>query len=194
MGRECDTAATLWRPCPVDSFGSGSRGCPSRRDDAFDDRGAGPVWGASARRVSLLRTPRARALLVLGVGGVATALLKLAAWTYTDVLWFRELGYEDVFWTTLKWRILAQGLVGFGTASFLLANFALVDRVMAGHAGTAVVGRPVVTLWRQRWLIYPLVATAGGRASKARWPAASWQTLLLWVIAGASASRPAVPS
>ena len=134
---------------------------------------------ASKSGVSLWRTPRTRALLLLGSAGGTVALVALTARIYTDVLWFRELGHEDVFWTTLKWKLLAEGVVGLGTASFLLLNFAVVDWVMAWHDGATVRG-PVTLIRRQRRLIYPLVAIGCGVVSSQRWPDVNWQHLLLW--------------
>lgn len=135
---------------------------------------------APARPTSLWRTPRTRALLLLGSVGGIVALVALTARVYTDVLFFRELGHEDVYWTTLKWKLLAEGVVGLGTASFILANFAIVDLVMSRHA-EANVPRPVELVWRHRRLIYPLVAMGSGVVSSARWSNVGWQHLLLWV-------------
>ena len=84
------------------------------------------------RPLSLWRTPRTRALLLLGtVGGIAT-LLWLTAQIFTELLWFRELRHPEVYWTTLEWKLLAGGVVALGTVTALLVNFAVVDLVMAG--------------------------------------------------------------
>ena len=79
----------------------------------------------------LWRTPRSRSLLLLGTLAVVGAACRCSAHVYTDLLWFRELGQEDVFWTTLKWKLLAHGVPGFGTACFVLVNLAVVERAMA---------------------------------------------------------------
>ena len=136
---------------------------------------------AHARRVSLWRTPRTRALLLLGTVGGAFALIAVAAQIYTDLLWYRELGHEDVFWTTLRWRLMAKGVVGLGTASFLLLNFAVVDRIMARRAGAEAVRSPIAVIWSQRRLVYPVVAIALGVLNATRWSNVSWGHLLLWV-------------
>ena len=88
-------------------------------------------------RVSLWRTPRSRSLLLVGALAALTVAVALAARVYTDALWFQEVGREDVFWTTLKWKLLARGLPGFGTACFVLANLVAVERAMAAHAPRA---------------------------------------------------------
>jgi uncharacterized membrane protein (UPF0182 family) len=117
--------------------------------------------------VSLWRTPRTRALLAVGTIGVAVALVTLAAHVYTNALWFRELGEERVFWTTLKWRLLPPAFVGLGTTCLLLVNFAIVERI----AGASVhVGR----------IVYRLAAIAGGVIGLQLRPAGLSQLLLLW--------------
>jgi uncharacterized membrane protein (UPF0182 family) len=142
------------------------------------------TWDPTASRVSLWRVPRTRALLLLGTLGGTAALLALWAQIYTDLLWFRELGHEDVFWTTLKWKLMAKGAVGLGTASFLLLNFAVVDRVMARRGNAATAREPIGVIWRHRRLIYPLVAIGCGALFTLRWPSVNWQHLLLWVHRG----------
>lgn len=124
----------------------------------------------SSRRTSFWRTPRSRSLLLLGVLGALAGALALGAHAYTDLLWFRELGQEDVFWATLKWKVLGHGVPAFGTACFLLANLVAVERVMVAHAPL----RPV------RLLLYPVVAVAGGVIS-GQWRAdGAWRLLALW--------------
>src|SRR5215211_2124074 len=74
-------------------------------------------------RVSLWRTPRTRALLLLGTLGVVGGVFALVARFYTDLLWFQELGVVGVYLDTLRWKILAAGVVGLGTTCFVLLNF-----------------------------------------------------------------------
>ena len=98
-------------------------------------------------RASLWRTPRTRALLLLGTVGLTVEAIKLLAGIYVNLLWFNELGQRSVYWTTLKWKVIAGGVTGFGTAGCLLLNFAIVDRVMASRARTAELPRPLAALW-----------------------------------------------
>jgi uncharacterized protein len=117
----------------------------------------------------LWRTPRARSLLALGVLVALAGLVSLLAHVYTDVLWFRELGHERAFWTTLKWQALGRALPAFGTACFLIWNFAGVERIVASHAPL----RP------HRRLAYPAAAVLAGLI--ALWlSAGTWQLLALW--------------
>jgi uncharacterized protein len=137
-----------------------------------------------APHVSLWRTPRTRALLVLGTLGGAYGLLVLWAQIYTDLLWFHELGHEDVFWTTLKWKLIAKGLVGLGSASFLLLNFGVVESIMARQASARVLPARLLAVWRQRRLVYLVIAVGCGFVNTTRWPNVSWQHLLLWAHRG----------
>jgi uncharacterized protein len=123
----------------------------------------------SARRISLWRTPRSRSLLLVGALAALTGAVALAAHVYTDALWFKEVGHEDVFWATLRWKVLGRGIAGFGTACFLLANFAAVERAMAAHAPQ----RPA------RVVAYAAAAVAAGVISSERAEGA-WRLLALW--------------
>lgn len=122
-------------------------------------------------------------LLLLGTVGGALGAALLTARIYTDLLWFDELGHEDVFWTTLKWKLLAGGVVGLGTASFLLLNLAVAEWVIS-RAGPRDLRGPAALLWRYRRLTFPVVAVAAGVVSTARRPEAGWQQLLLWIHRG----------
>ncbi len=154
----------------------------NQRPDAPPPRPRTPKQKPPRRR-PLWRTPRIRALLVLGSIGGSVALIAFTAQVYTDVLWFRELGQEQVLWTTLSWKLLAEGVVGLGTASCLLLSFAVVDQVMALHVEATPPPR-VAVIWRQRRLLYPLAAIACGVLSSMRWPNVGWQHVVLWMHRG----------
>ncbi len=124
----------------------------------------------SRQSVSLWRTPRARSLLLVGIAAALSSGVALAAHIYTDLLWYRELGHEAAFWTTLKWQVLGRGVPGFGTACFLLANFGVVERVMA----------PYEPLRPLRRLAYPVAAAVGAAVAGAWRGAGNWQLLALW--------------
>jgi uncharacterized protein len=130
-------------------------------------------------RISLWRTPRARSLLALGVLAVVVTIVALAARVHTDLLWFHELSQERVLWTTLKWRILARGVPGFGTACLALLNFAIAERVLARHAPLRPHGL----------LAYPAAALAAGVVSAAWWADGAWRLLALWSGRGAFGAR-----
>ncbi|MDA0159905.1 UPF0182 family protein [Solirubrobacter ginsenosidimutans] len=73
---------------------------------------------------SLWRTPRTRALLLVGTLGLLGAIATLVARVYTDALWFGEVGQPSVYWSALAWRVLPVAFTGLGTACFVLANLA----------------------------------------------------------------------
>jgi uncharacterized protein len=137
------------------------------------------VRTVSSHRLSLWRTPRSRALLLLGTLGTLIGVVAVVARFYTELLWFREQGAVGAYLTTLKWKILAEGVVGLGTSCFVLVNLAIVERV-AAVTGDRTGGRAVTALRRGRRLVYPLVALACGWVSVQSRPADTWQLLLLW--------------
>ncbi|HEX9093951.1 MAG TPA: UPF0182 family protein [Coriobacteriia bacterium] len=83
--------------------------------------------------------------------GIASALLALLVFSgliatfYTDVLWYRDLGQEGVFWTTF-WSRTVVGLA-FGAIAFVLvyANALIARRMAPGPVLTSVgfAGAPV---------------------------------------------------
>jgi len=131
-------------------------------------------------RVSLWRIPRSRSLLALTILGLVVGALLLAARLYTDLLWFNEIDQVDVFWTTLKWKLLTDAGIGLGTACFVLWNLSAVERAMSRIAPPA--GDPGVAsqLWANRRLLRPAVAVGCGALALVLHSADTWQVLLLW--------------
>ena len=108
--------------------------------------------------------------------GITWGIFVTAARVYTDLLWFAEVDQIAAFWTTLRWKFLADATVGLGTACFVLLSFAAVERAVA-RADDADAVSPV---WRNRRLIYPAVAVACGALALESRPDDLWRTLLLW--------------
>jgi len=126
----------------------------------------------------LWHTPRTRALLVTVAIALVAGLVTLVARVYVDLLWYREVGQEPVYWTALAWRILAPATVGVGTTCFVLANLAVVRRRTRGAAPPA---KPAaVLLWRHGALLYPPAAIACGLISVRARPPETWTLLALW--------------
>jgi uncharacterized membrane protein (UPF0182 family) len=125
------------------------------------------------------------AFLVLGVLGQLIPL-------YTDWLWFQEVGYSQVFTTTLSLRGMLFGLVALGVALFLWANLTLAARTAAPDVlweledQLGLPGRVVIEPLIRRFLpiVLTLIAIVSGmRAS------ASWETVLGYANATAFGSK-----
>jgi uncharacterized protein len=123
----------------------------------------------TAPRVALWRIPRTRSLLFLSVVGAVCGLLIVAARLYTDLLWFDELDQTEVYWTTLRWKLLAGAVPGLGTACLVLANLAIAGRA---------------TELRRYQLIRPAVALACGLLAFELRSGDAWQRLLVWTHRG----------
>src|SRR6202161_1848837 len=91
--------------------------------------------------------PRRRRLLILAVLAVIFFGGRTTLSNYVDLLWFRSLGYGEVFWKTmsLQWGIFtafaaATFLILYG--SFLALKRAHLSDLPAGH--TILIGGPPV--------------------------------------------------
>jgi uncharacterized membrane protein (UPF0182 family) len=105
-----------------------------------------------------------------------TGLAELAAHVYTDLLWLRELGHTRVYWTTLAWRVLVPAAAGLGTACFVLANLAVVERRTA---------RPSPA----RRVLYGLCGLGCGVATLEALPDGAWRIVALWTVRGDFGTR-----
>jgi len=125
--------------------------------------------------------PRRRRRLLLILAGLAIIFFggRTALSYYVDVLWFRSLGYGDVFWKTLslQWEVFAA----FAAATFLIlyGSFLTLKRahlpdLPSGH--TVFIGRqpvklPVEPVLRLIALGVSLgIALATGAAMMVEWP------------------------
>ncbi|MGH2705397.1 MAG: UPF0182 family protein [Actinomycetota bacterium] len=77
--------------------------------------------GAGGRRVRLL----VLGLVVLFLLSISTLVRR-----YTDLLWYREVGFSSVFWTILGTQVLLAVGLGFVFLIFCLLNLMIVARVM----------------------------------------------------------------
>jgi uncharacterized membrane protein (UPF0182 family) len=123
---------------------------------------------------------RRRFLLILGVFAGIFFGGRTALSYYVDVLWFRSLGYGDVFWKTLslQWGVFtafaaATFLILYG--SFLALKRAHLSDLPSGH--TILIGGRPVKLPVERVLrlialgVSLAVAAATGAGMMAEWPA-----------------------
>jgi uncharacterized protein len=122
------------------------------------------------------------------VAFVALGLLGQLIPLYTDWLWFQEVGYTQVFTTTLSLRGTLFGLAALVVALFLWANLTLAARTAAPDVlweledQLGLPGRVVIEPLIRRFLpiVLALIAIVSGlRAS------ASWETVLAYANATA---------
>src|SRR5215210_1463895 len=77
------------------------------------------------------------------IGAVILILLVLAASSrfYTDLLWFKEVGFSSVLWKSLRTQFLLGAGVGIITAAIVWVNLKLAERMAPTYrSGTYVVG------------------------------------------------------
>ena len=126
--------------------------------------------------------PRRRRLFLLILAVFAAVFFggRNALSYYVDVLWFKSLGYEDVFWKTLslQWGVFAA----FAATTFLIlyGSFLALKRIHlsdlpSGHTiliGGRPVKLPIEPVLRLIALGVSLaIAAASGAAMMAEWPA-----------------------
>lgn len=123
---------------------------------------------------------RRRAAFAAGFAVVALMALGAGATFYTDLLWFQETGFEEVFWGEIRTKALLGVVFGGAFAAVLLANlwivqkitspqrlFTVPDEVLARYRATL---RPYV-----KWLViggsllFGLFAGSGATSQWRRW-------------------------
>jgi len=131
------------------------------------------------------RRPRRRGLFAV-IAAIAVVVFgsRAALSFWVDLLWFRSLGYEQIFWRTrcLEWGVFAA----FALLTFLilLGAFTLLDRthredlprdhtIFIGGRPVTLSIMPVLRVLRIGISLLVAVATGGSMA-------AEWQTLALW--------------
>jgi uncharacterized protein len=134
------------------------------------------------------RRPRRTRRGVIIVAVIAVVLLLAGtARFYTDVLWFQEVGFSGVLWTSLRTQLFVGLVIGLLTGGIVWANLAIAARVAPAYTAARfeVVGQPD-PVDRYRDLLSPylvwvrigvavVIGALGGIAASA-----SWQTFLLW--------------
>src|SRR5580658_6508826 len=130
---------------------------------------------------SRMHPPRGRRRLLLILAALAGIFFggRTALSYYVDVLWFRSLGYGDVFWKTLslQWGIFAAFtaatfLVLYG--SFLALKRAHLSDLPSGHTiyiGGQPLKLPVEPVLRVIALVVSLaIGAASGASLMLEWP------------------------
>jgi len=136
----------------------------------------------SSVRMSLSRQRR-WPVIVIGVIVLLAILFTFMSTFYVDLLWFREVNYSSVFWTTLRTKAVLGLVFGLVFFALLYANL-LIVRKLAPTTRPTTPEQEIVERIRQnfepylKWLlplgsavIAVLVAVGVTR---------QWQTFLLW--------------
>jgi uncharacterized protein len=119
------------------------------------------------------------AAIIVGLFVAFTALSGF----FIDLLWFREVGFSDVFWTILRTKI-ALGLV-FGVAFFaLLYVNLLIVRMFTPRYRAVTLEQEIIERYRVQfepyaWWLLPLIAIVIG-AFVGFGVTTQWRTFLLW--------------
>jgi len=122
---------------------------------------------------------RPQPIVVLVLLFVLLALLVQLVPLYTDFLWFQEVGYTQVFTTTLSMRGSLFAVVALVVAIVLWANLTFAARTAApdvlwelvDHLGTTLPGRVVIEPQLHRFLpiVVSLIAIVSGLRANAAW-------------------------
>jgi hypothetical protein len=129
--------------------------------------------------------PGRRRLVIIVAAVLAAVLLAFTALSgfFVDVLWFREVGFSDVFWTVLRTKVFLG--LAFGLAFFVLlfVNLWIVRRITPSYRALTP-EQEIIERYRMqfepyaRWLL-PLfalvIAFFVGLGVTTQ-----WQTFLLW--------------
>jgi uncharacterized membrane protein (UPF0182 family) len=120
------------------------------------------------------------------IGGIALVLfisVSSIVRFYTDLLWFGELGFKDVFWKILATRA-GVGVVGGLIAGVLILITLEVARRAAPRYRFAVAGTDIAEQYRSAFRPYARIANVGLAAIVAVFTAlstsAGWERYLLW--------------
>ncbi len=73
---------------------------------------------------------RRRRLVIIVVAVLAALVVAFTALSgfFVDVLWFREVGFSDVFWTVLRTQVLLGLVFGLAFFALLYVNLIIVRR------------------------------------------------------------------
>ncbi|MBA2273636.1 MAG: UPF0182 family protein, partial [Actinobacteria bacterium] len=130
---------------------------------------------------------RRRGLIVAALFILLFTATSLAGF-YTDVLWFQEVGFASVLWTTLSSQAGLAFLVGLLVGFLVWVNLVIAARAAPPYRTTRfeVVGRvDPIDQYRDmlmpylRWLRLGIAAVVGLLTGLGA--TSGWETLLLWM-------------
>ena len=126
--------------------------------------------------------------IVLGVVIALILILLGSTRFFTDVLWFEEVGFTSVLWTSLRAQFFTGLVIGVVTAAIIWLNLVIASKVKPTYTipRVAVAGKEdPVAQYRDALLPYlkwVRVAAAVGVGFLAGVAASTaWQTVLLWL-------------
>jgi uncharacterized protein len=107
---------------------------------------------------------------------LAALLARMVAHFQTDWLWFHELGQEQVFWMLVASKWLPGSIAGLGTASVLLGNLWIAQRIAPRDAELLSARSRHISLYVQ------LAVCAGASFLVGRSVVlGDWQQIVLWL-------------
>ena len=133
------------------------------------------------------RRSRRRAILIGAVVVLFLAASSVARF-YTDVLWFQEVGFESVLWTSIGTQALVGAIVAVAVALIIWINVVVAGRAAPVYGGFVVGGRTMVDPMERyrdaltpylRWLRLGVAVALGVLAGIGA--SAAWRTVLLWL-------------
>ena len=133
------------------------------------------------------RRSRRRAIVLVAVVVFLLAAASLARF-YTDVLWFQEVGFESVLWTSIGTQALVGAVVAVAVALIVWVNLFVAARAAPVYGGFVVGGRTLVDPMERyrevltpylRWLRIAVAAVIGLLSGIGA--SAAWRTVLLWL-------------
>jgi uncharacterized membrane protein (UPF0182 family) len=121
-------------------------------------------------------------IVVAIVVAILAALLSLARF-YTDVLWFQEVGFESVLFTSLYTQLFVGLAVGVLTGALVWGNLVLAARLAPAYRIPGRRGDPLeryrdLLLPHLKWVRLGVAVIVGIMAGTAA--SATWQDYLLW--------------
>ena len=133
------------------------------------------------------RRSRRRAIAIVAVVVFLLGISSLARF-YTDVLWFQEVGFESVLWTSISTQLLVGLAVAVAVALIVWVNLVVAARAAPVYGGFVVGGRTIIDPMERyrdaltpylRWLRIAAAAVIGILSGIGA--SAAWRTVLLWM-------------
>lgn len=133
------------------------------------------------------RRQRRRAIFIGAVVILVLAASSIARF-YTDVLWFQEVGFESVLWTSISTQAMVGLVVAVAVAAIVWINLFFAGRAAPVYGGFVVGGRTIVDPMERyrdvltpylRWLRIAAAVAIGVLAGIGG--SAAWRTVLLWM-------------